>query len=238
MAPDMVHHIYEANPSLYAAPHYDWVDGDRSKITYPDPATLPRRTARERRLAELVEQATQIPREQQTFMQRNYMYQLGLSGLPIDTTHLPTAMHPSRQLKTLPDYSRHASATIVSAALRDIIESVEPDTHIFHPVRIVAKNGREYGTMYMLYVCNVLHAVRPDSPGWYLHKGFMWKREPVEAGSDVEPELVFDAAKVAGTHMWVDVQMPSPVTLLSNTLAERIAAADFPTVGLTAYREV
>ena len=234
----MVHHIYEANPSQLSAPHYDWVDGDRSKIAYRDPATLPRRTARERRLAELVEQATQIPREEQTFLQRSYRHQVGLSGLPIDTTHLPTAMRPSRKLARLPDYSQHASATIVSAALRDIVESVEPDTHIFHPVRIVAKNGTEYGTMYMLYVCNVLHAIHPDSPGWSLYEGFRWKREPIEGSPGVEPALVFDAAKIAGTHMWKDVQMPSPVTLLSDTLAERIAAANFPTVGLTAYQQM
>ena len=234
----MVHHIYEANPSQFSAPHYDWVDGDYTKIAYRDPATLPRRTARERRLVELVEQATQIPREDQVPLPRRYRREVGLSGLPIDTTHLPTVMRPSRKLAQLPDYSQRAGATIVSAALRDIIESVEPDTHIFHPVRIVAKNGREYGTLYMLYVCNVLHAVHPDSPGWYLYKGYTWKREPVEAGSDVEPELVFDAAKVAGTHMWRDVQMPNHATMLSNTLAERIAAANFPTVGLTAYREV
>ena len=122
--------------------------------------------------------------------------------------------------------------------MRDIVESVEPDTHIFHPVRIVAKNGTEYGTMYMLYVCNVLHAIHPDSPGWFLKNNLQWKRKPVEADPGVEPALVFDSARIAGTHMWKDVQMPSPVTLLSDALAERIAAANFPTVGLTAYREM
>ncbi|HEX8193049.1 MAG TPA: DUF1629 domain-containing protein [Allosphingosinicella sp.] len=154
-------------------------------------------------------------------------------GRAVRTEHVPTEMAWNGPAGTpIPDFEDSYFLN-VSERARSAIEDIEPGVHQFLPVRYVDSAGSLIETRHVFVVCNRVASVDPATTTLILHKG-MWRPaadlkrrspEAIPAGFDVKqlPVVVFDEARVAGIHFWIDKHLPHQ-TFMSNTAAERLAA--------------
>ena len=218
----MAYRLYEQRVGLMAAAHYTWVDGDWSAVKHLE--DMPRETSIQRRKARMIM----------------------ASGFPVSTDHFPSRIQVKGKINKVPHFTKAAGGACgVSAALKEIIESVEPGVHIFHPVDVVAKSGAVHGQMFLMVVCNSVLGVHVEETNRVLIKGLTWTPKSLD---DSDPDrrqwvgkdrLVFDKRLIKDVHLWSDVSLllMEGSLLVSDVLGKKLAAANFPTLGLAHIEE-
>lgn len=113
-------------------------------------------------------------------------------------------------------YAPGVGGFVVSQAMKDLIENIEPNVHQFHPVEVFLKNGEPTGgPRYFWNLTEVIDAIRFDEP-W--HRGLRpvgvnqklgegdWFTQDVEGVTDQREMRAVDAKKIAGRAAWYDIR--------------------------------
>lgn len=182
--------------------YFDYLDGDRKKVTNPD----------------------QSPALSRKPPRRGYAL---VCGRPIDTTHLPTRLRPKLRRQTLPDVMSDALGYIVSDRTREIVEGFDPGIHAFYPLTFVWNTGEPEQTHFLWVFQRALKALSPDGidppyPGPNkLYLGHMFAAHP-------NARYTFSKAAIGDAHAWSDPQL-SFKRYISDSLAQ--AFLDAPLSG-------
>ena len=142
----------------------------------------------------------------------NYVY----CGRPIEATYLPTKIELSGPKRQIPDLY-DAYALFISARVKDVIESFEPDVHQFFPIEIVWEDGGHAADRFWFVPCNRLDTVDRAKTTFEFRN--LWFLD----GS--KKELVFNRSQIGNHHVWIDkfIVMPNPA--ISEVLKAALDAA-------------
>ena len=108
---------------------------------------------------------------------------------------------------------------LVTAAVKDLVEELEPGVHQFFPMELYV--GKEYQrTDYFFNIAQRLDTLHKTKT-YPLNSRGMWS-----GPSKGEPfAIVFDKDKIAGHHAWRDKYLPGGAALVSNELCARLQDA-------------
>lgn len=109
-------------------------------------------------------------------------------------------------------------------ALKDVIETLEPDVHQFWPIRIGLRTGKEHPVRYYgMVIRRFLDSFVPEeSSDFRFPAGFELYYVNRETKSTFENIAVLRAA-VAGCHLWRDCRLHNPGVFISDELQAEIA---------------
>jgi hypothetical protein len=122
---------------------------------------------------------------------------------------------------------QHPRPLVVDAALKDIIEELEPDTHQFWPIRfLMGKDGTELAqSMFGLGIRNHLDAFRPEqSRAGSFRRGSSGAAFATSESKSVCAGLAISVDASSPVHLWRDRTLRKPGIFMSSTLMARIAA--------------
>ncbi|MEM8751864.1 MAG: DUF1629 domain-containing protein [Pseudomonadota bacterium] len=127
-------------------------------------------------------------------------------GRWVSTEFLPTQIRAKGRKRRLPDFGRCARGQFVSAAFRDIVESLEPGAHQFVPVDVLWKDGSSAGEFYWFATGRRLQTLaldllypplKPNKSNW------------TDIGEDgrlvKNARHVFDSKLIGDAHVWSDL---------------------------------
>jgi type IV secretory pathway protease TraF len=162
-------------------------------------------------------------------------------GIPVDGSHFPKQVTcKNSKGKPLPDFDQTPRIN-VSAKARQVIESVEPDTHQFFPVEYLDTKKRHLEDRYWLVVCNRIDGVDREHSTVVLIDGVKWAPakvleqlgRPIPDGVDPDqpPRRVYSLSQIGGAHLWSDKHVGGGSYFISDQLANALLEA-----GLTGLR--
>ena len=142
----------------------------------------------------------------------NYVY----CGRPIEATYLPTKIELSGPKRQIPDLY-DAYALFISAKVKDVIESFEPDVHQFFPIEIVWEDGGHAADRFWFVPCNRLDTVDRAKTTYEFRN--VWFLD----GS--KKELVFNRSQIGNHHVWIDKFIVMSTPAVSEELKAALDAA-------------
>lgn len=142
----------------------------------------------------------------------NYVY----CGRPIEATHLPTKIELSGPKRQIPDLY-DAYALFISAKVKDVIESFEPDVHQFFPIEFVWEDGSHAADRFWFVPCNRLDTVDRAKTTFEFRN--LWFLD----GS--KKELVFNRSQIGSHHVWIDKFIVMPTPAIGEALKAALDAA-------------
>jgi hypothetical protein len=162
------------------------------------------------------------------------------AGRAIRPNHLPTTMQIGGGQRGVTDFDGYSGLVYVSAALKNIIEQLEPDTHQFFPIRLVDKQGNHLGDHWIWVICNRVDGIDREQTSLVLWKGVLWLAPSSLSEDELPPGVdrsvlgrrVFNASQVAGYHFWRDKYLIPGDIFCSDEAARRIADANFTGIKL------
>ncbi len=129
-------------------------------------------------------------------------------GRAVDPTHLPRTVRAKGRKRALPDYISISQAQIVSPKFRDVVESLEPDTHQFEGVTIVWKDGTEAGRHFWFIPCvrrKTLHEELIYPPINYQTGN--WTTRGPDKKHVPDPRFLFEKEPIRDLTIWCDAYM-------------------------------
>lgn len=148
------------------------------------------------------------------------------------TTKLDPALWPVREFiapdcknPVIPDYTKGPAigVVVVSAAFRQLVESLDPLPHHFIPLHITFPDGRVQTDTHFIFKLGqfVEGGIIPEQSEIRVN---MWQGEVSHYGATtLSPRLMWRAEAVAGRHIWADRHLPATV-VVSDTLFARMKA--------------
>jgi hypothetical protein len=134
----------------------------------------------------------------------------------------------------LPDiFGRHIGFWTVSDRVKALIEELEPNVHMFLPVRLHVRKTATVYSNYFIFSCgNVIDAIVIDESDFVTgHGRRAFEESPVLSPSGT---TTLDARKIEGRHIWraaIDNGPPTPPFVFnwfcSDTLADRLQEAGY-----------
>jgi hypothetical protein len=121
-------------------------------------------------------------------------------GLPVKPDFLPKGIKwgHGEMARGILDFEMCEGVFIASENFRRVVEGLEPNIHQFVSVNIFWKNGKPDIPYYWLFPCNRIDSIHDTlSTFEYKEKTKSWRHVP-------GGKLVYDLAKIGGTHMWLD----------------------------------
>lgn len=146
-------------------------------------------------------------------------------GFAVMPTHLPTHIQYQQNAKGGPNelFGSSAVPLSVTGTFRDVVESVEPDTHQFVPVRFVDKQGGLIEQRFFFVVCQQIDSVSRE------HSQMLFDRLWYNPGNEYS-KIVYDRAAIGDRHIWRDARISGTPILYSARLAEAVHAAGLPSI--------
>ena len=184
----MVYFLSHNNKEIYSYT-YRALDGDVSKI-----------------------QAADLTRDDGIRVRPGYSYY----GRPVEATYIPTKIELTGPKRPIPDLY-DAFSLSVSAKVKDVIESFEPDVHQFFPIEIVWEDGGHAADRFWFVPCNRLDTVDRAKTTYEFRN--VWFLD----GS--KKELVFNRSQIGNHHVWIDKFIVMSTPAVSEELKAALDAA-------------
>ena len=147
-------------------------------------------------------------------------------GRPIEDTNVPTlAGRVGAGLNVYPqlDFHTMSGSALVSEAVRDLIEELEPYTHQFFPIEVtMGKTDVPYGMYFKLMPCNRLDTMDRDNSFPINERGFY----KCGFGKNATDKLQLDSDAIGSHHLWQEKYVTIGGGMwMSDTLVEAIRDA-------------
>lgn len=149
---------------------------------------------------------------------------------PLIPREFPDTLKSEKSYKSLGDLIMvDAGLLVVSSGMRDIIESLESNIHIFWPIRILMPKGVEFPkSFYAMVVGQFLDSFRPNAsdPEFYreVSSGSLYSGKKHDK-KDCLSRLAMAREAFDGAHLWRERRLYSPNIFLSDELQGAIKQA-------------
>ena len=157
------------------------------------------------------------------------------SGMPLYGGALPKVVRWDEPADNPPPDFDNMPTMNVSERAKQVIESIEPNTHQFFPVEYIDRQDQPIETRYWFYICNRRNTIHPTKSNMALNPfgTFSPAGDMREMGWDlpphVDPKLPpktrLDSSKLGDAHMWREARSGSGMRLMSQTMWEAIQDA-------------
>ena len=158
------------------------------------------------------------------------------SGLPLYGGALPKVVRWDEPAGNPPPDFDDMPTMNVSERAKQVIESIEPNTHQFFPVEYIDRQDQPIETRYWFYVCNRRDTIHPTKSNMGLNpfgeyqppKDFVrrkWKL-PSHLDPTLPPKYVINSSNVNAAEMWREARSGGGMILMSQTMWEAIQDAD------------
>jgi Immunity protein family (Imm11) len=159
--------------------------------------------------------------EDGTLLQQSSQYQ----GLPVDMSGLPKKARWGGAKRDLDDLQMEAGYFLVSAKMRDVIETLEPGIHQFQPVELNWKDGNHATDFFWFNICNRVDAMDREQTTHPFN-------ERIGCWSFVEGrKFVVRSDKISRIHVWVESRLTTSPIFVSEEFKVTMAAAGISGIG-------
>jgi hypothetical protein len=147
-------------------------------------------------------------------------------------------------LKSLLDMGGRGTELVVDAALREIIERIDPDIHQFRSVRITTKHDEDFpGQYFVMIIGRFIDSFSPEQSNPEHFKGEFDpandRHQYSSLFATISPSsFAFSRAAFGSAHLWRERCLWTPNVLVSNELRDAIKAAGLKTPTLYEATEV
>ena len=157
------------------------------------------------------------------------------SGMPLYGGALPKVVRWDEPADNPPPDFDNMPTMNVSERAKQVIESIEPNTHQFFPVEYIDRQDQLIATRYWFYICNRRDTIHPTKSNMMLDRRGLYippidaVRRNLEIPSHLDTKAPgktrLDSSKLGDAHMWREARSGSGMKLMSEEMWQAIQAA-------------